>query len=1049
MALTWNIHGARDDTKLVKLREVADEWKISLICIQESQVNIPNKSIISLFPSEYWKIVWTKNTRIVEGQLKRLGGLVTLINTRRTKMSFKIEDTSSDLMLSHTIYFENQTKFINCYARPQHDIPICPNVLDSNAQFIMGDLNYYILDSLKNSDPIRYKQLFKLHDDEKYTFNVNFNSFGSCFNPESRSVKQGPDHFLSISHLAENFEVKTVPKLDNLSDHLAIFIHGSSGFNNCFQTNIESSTTNDRGFYFDYDCISDKFIYEFYENLIRCYDSEEDIQSTDDHQKSIGQSMDIDRNSPTSFTFEEPNSNTPEATSNFNFPIDSRNANRRTSTKPPTSTSNCPNNDSRNANRRTSTKPPTSTNGPNNDRRNAIRRTSTNPSTFSGSSNVTISTEALIADKNKHKEYLLNNLIVDLSELLTFCRKPRKLNERREEYYTIDQFQEKQADSVLADSGMSTGFSTLKKAVLIDNEFVKVSENKKVDFDFTKADQVTQFSGFKKRVGTNFQDKRSEVIADKRARIAVSKFSNSFDRISLSEIIRAAVKTKKASVGYDRIPFRFLPKTRRHWEFFLRITNRQIFGQDQFHHLLQSSRLVFIKKACGSLRPISISSRISALLENALLPKFQQLLLKSKNHSSHFGFLYNKNLEQLNSKLIDNIYRKKNKKLVSNLLMIDLQKAYDCLSIRKALNSIWSLVKNSGDFNKYGIVYQFSIKWAENRVSYYGREKAVFARGLPQGSPWSCLAFIAAMGIDHLDFGTDSVEVSVFQFADDITCLVSSKTRLILSKSIPLIIEKFHRYFGEFGLKLNHNKTEILELFKKSESKAVRVLGLYYDTNLTFMTNMRMIKKWLNPRLNYFVVMRGFLKDKYNFAVWRRFAHHLRSRICFGIWHLCLLSEEAFYKYEKCWLQSIRKIFGFNKLVPSKEIFNFSGFAPLSDYMKYILAYRTITYENFNFSSIFDSIQSIEYGANLAGRKALRKKWKIVDYFVKKDEKSSNVSRWREKIHLVLNGFESSKNLKYGLKKQILKVECVGNLKTFDASVIVNLNTKYFKLYSI
>ena len=55
---------------------------------------------------------------------------------------------------------------------------------------------------------------------------------------------------------------------------------------------------------------------------------------------------------------------------------------------------------------------------------------------------------------------------------------------------------------------------------------------------------------------------------------------------------------------------------------------------------------------------------------------------------------------------------------------------------------------------------------------------------------------------------------------------------------------------------------------------------------------------------------------------------------------------------------------------------------------------------------------------------------------------------WRDKIRLVLEGFEGSKNLKYGLKKQILKEECVGNHKTFDVSVIDNLNSKYFKFYS-
>ena len=48
--------------------------------------------------------------------------------------------------------------------------------------------------------------------------------------------------------------------------------------------------------------------------------------------------------------------------------------------------------------------------------------------------------------------------------------------------------------------------------------------------------------------------------------------------------------------------------------------------------------------------------------------------------------------------------------------------------------------------------------------------------------------------------------------------------------------------------------------------------------------------------------------------------------------------------------------------------------------------------------------------------------------------KNSNVSRWKDTIHLELEKFEGSKNLKYGLKKQILKVEhtlwkCFSGLK--------------------
>ena len=421
-------------------------------------------------------------------------------------------------------------------------------------------------------------------------------------------------------------------------------------------------------------------------------------------------------------------------------------------------------------------------------------------------------------------------------------------------------------------------------------------------------------------------------------------------------MINSATRTKKNSVGSDNLPASFFPKLRRQWQFLLHLINSLILSDRPFPPSLQTSRLIFISKKDGSLRPISISSRFSALIENSILPRFHRVLLESPKHQSHFGFLFNKSIEMLNNNLLNQIYSNKSKKLVSNLLLIDLSQAYSNISTRHVLNSIWRLVRDSGNLRKFGIIFAFTLKWIVGRCVIFGKSKAFFSRGLPQGSSWSCLAFIAGICLDGLDFSGDGVEVSSYSFADDLSILISAKSRSKLKNYTPILIDKYKNWFHSIGLAINENKTEILELFSKSEKKIIRILGIWYDSNLTFSHNLMKIKNWIQVRINFFVMLRRMLNDKFDFSFWRKFLHHMRGKIVFGLWHMVTLAESVFASYERVWTCCIRGLFGMNKLVPPKVVLEYSGFGTLQNYIKFLLCYRTLTYRELKFkSTIYES----------------------------------------------------------------------------------------------
>ena len=916
--ISWNCRGSQNE-KFKKLRAVMDDQGIAICCLQETLVNIPNRSISTLFPSHLFKILFTPNVRIINGRPTRMGGLMTIIAMKRV-ISCSIEDTSTDLTLSHTIHFENGRKLVNLYQRPQNDLEVDEYILSCECDWILGDYNYYFTNDDLTTGPIRWRQFQQMHLSDRYIFHSSFNSYGNDYENSNRS-RIGPDHFCSKSNLNEIFEVDTISSLVGMSDHMPLCIHGSGGFQDCIIT-PSTQPSSISGYTFDYSQISKEFMIKFWNNLVQKYDPK----------------------------------------SNFKF----------------------------------------------------------------------------------------SDLIDEFVKILHFCRKKKiSVYGNRSQLLTFEEFQTQLAEQVedLTNSGMKIGFQSVKNAVLVDNDHLAMKNNNSIKFDKSKTCQITQFRNLKKRIEDIPTDKRSAVIRDKNARSALEKYKSSFSPISLKEILVSAIQTKKNSTGADKIPAAFWPKHRQHWQFLLDLFNREIFGDEPFHDSLLTSKLKFIPKSDGNLRPISISSRFAALLENCLLPRFHELLRESKFHQFHFGFIQNRNIEMLTSSLLSKIYANKNRKLVQKLLCLDIQKAYDTVSLRQVTNAVWRLVRDSDNFEKYGTLYAFTVKWACGRTTEFGKYKAKFGRGVPQGSPWSCLAFVAALELEKVDLDvSEKVEISLYCFADDCTLLLASNSWKNLDRYTPVVVENFKTWFMGVGMKLNQSKTEFLDIFRKSETRTIRLLGLYIDTNLTFKTNLSKIKDWIRPRLNFFAMLRGKLGDKFNYSFWRKFMFHLRNRIIFAIFHLTTVSKSTFAKYELIWTNAIRRMFGFGKNVPVKFILEMSGLASFSDYYRYILSFRTITYKSIKFSSIFDEIQQIEFGAAFEGRKGLRRKWKVLDYFVKADESVSSVAVWKNKVRDCLDGFDREKHkcLKLGLKKWIIPDELVGNKIIIKKLEIDKINEHYF-----
>ena len=344
----------------------------------------------------------------------------------------------------------------------------------------------------------------------------------------------------------------------------------------------------------------------------------------------------------------------------------------------------------------------------------------------------------------------------------------------------------------------------------------------------------------------------------------------------LDDVIKEKKTEGKSTDGYDVNPIMIknLGKTAKH--VLLTIFNLSLqTGQWCWN----KQDICFIKKTGkssyidpGAYRPISLSSNIGKILEKILE---KRLRLHCKNHeilgNTQEGFCPNHSTTRYLFKLLGHLGQAKKKKLVSMVLLIDFQKAFD---------SVWipGLVSKLYNYGIRGNILKLLNSFLSNRnvrLKINGKigefHKTCSLIGLPQGSVLSPLLFIMYItemlenfhNVEQNSSIGGSTVTKAYKYADDGTVSVTGRDILACHATLQHICNKLFEWCSKWRLLINcdQDKTEVMVINGTSTAIPTtlpaikignlelqyvvksRVLGLIIDKDLSFSYHAKDILK--------------------------------------------------------------------------------------------------------------------------------------------------------------------------------------------------------------
>lgn len=175
-----------------------------------------------------------------------------------------------------------------------------------------------------------------------------------------------------------------------------------------------------------------------------------------------------------------------------------------------------------------------------------------------------------------------------------------------------------------------------------------------------------------------------------------SKFSSTAIRFSLAELNEAMLNQNKQSVGFDFLPYAWLPKNDEIKSKFLAAINLHLFEESHLHARFTTSKLTFIKKQDGSARPIGSLSRLGCLVETLMCNRLMQVIQKSGKFSHCHGFLKNRSCDTLFADFFDKLSKSRHDGNKTAYVSCDFSKAYDYVDGRILLIKLKKLVQSVG-----------------------------------------------------------------------------------------------------------------------------------------------------------------------------------------------------------------------------------------------------------------------------------------------------------------------------------------------------------------
>lgn len=284
----------------------------------------------------------------------------------------------------------------------------------------------------------------------------------------------------------------------------------------------------------------------------------------------------------------------------------------------------------------------------------------------------------------------------------------------------------------------------------------------------------------------------------------------------------------KYSTGIDSIPTVLLKQVSEFVCHPLAELINRCFRQGVFPDRLKIAKIIPIHKkgahdVAANYRPVSLLPAFSKVVERAIYVRLLDFFIKNDIfYGGQHGFVPGRSTTTALFQSVNYIIEQIDRKQIVAGVYFDLSKAFDLVNHELLLDKLnhlgvrgtaADLIRSYLNNRKFFVCIKSEL---DGSVTYSaGRE---VMRGVPQGSILGPLLFLVFIN----DLHTKINLTSLYQFADDTSCVVSASSIPLLSSSLSGVAQRMSKWCVDNDLVLNQQKTSMI-LFRQDRSASVYV----------------------------------------------------------------------------------------------------------------------------------------------------------------------------------------------------------------------------------